>query len=107
VTISAKTGYVHPCAIAATATAVPPHTITREAVKYYIGKVFDIPERRLEAMMSIVDNANVQRAATLSSRSNTSSSRVLSPKRTMKYIEHTPSSFGREATVKCLERRPA
>ncbi|HLZ13016.1 MAG TPA: hypothetical protein VKP58_10540, partial [Candidatus Acidoferrum sp.] len=58
-TISAKTGYAHPCAIAATATAVPPHTISRETVKYYLGKVFDIPERRLEALMSIVDNANV------------------------------------------------
>ncbi len=45
--------------IAATATALPPHTITREDVKIYMGRVFDIPERRLEAMMSIVDNAQV------------------------------------------------
>ncbi len=45
----------HPT-IAATATALPPHTITRDDVKVYMGRVFDIPERRLEAMMSIVDN---------------------------------------------------
>ncbi len=45
--------------IAATATALPPYTITREDVKVYMGRVFDIPERRLEAMMSIVDNAQV------------------------------------------------
>ena len=42
------------CSIAATATALPPHTITRDDVKYYMGRIFDIPERRLEAMMSIV-----------------------------------------------------
>src|SRR5437016_14255983 len=52
-------GYDSPCAIVATATAVPPHMITREDVKYYMGRVFEIPERRLEAMMSIVDNAQV------------------------------------------------
>src|SRR2546427_1762281 len=48
----------HPT-IAATATALPPHTITRDDVKVYMGRVFDIPDRRLEAMMSIVDNAQV------------------------------------------------
>jgi len=29
--------------IAATATALPPYTITRDDVKYYMGRVFDIP----------------------------------------------------------------
>jgi predicted naringenin-chalcone synthase len=47
--------------IIATATAVPEHTITRDDVKYYMGRVFDIPERKLEAMMSIVDNAQVHK----------------------------------------------
>ena len=42
------------CSIAATATALPPHTITRDDVKYYMGRVFDIPERRLEATMLIM-----------------------------------------------------
>lgn len=51
--------------IAATATAVPPHLLTREDVKTYCRKVFDIGERRLEVMMSVIDNAEVhQRYAT-------------------------------------------
>ena len=40
---------------------MPEHTITRDDVKYYMGRVFDIPERKLEAMMSIVDNAQVHK----------------------------------------------
>jgi len=102
VTISAKTGYAHSCAIAATATAVPPHTITREAVKYYIGKVFDIPERRLEAMMSIVDNANVQKRHSIFPVEYIVEPRPLSQTNN-EYIEHA-IKLGREATVKCLER---
>jgi len=47
--------------IAATATAVPPHLITRDDVKYYMGRVFDIPDRKLEAMMTVVDNAQVHK----------------------------------------------
>ena len=39
----------HPT-IVATATALPPHTITREDMKYYMGRVFDISERKVEAM---------------------------------------------------------
>src|SRR5258705_9735786 len=37
------------CSIAATATALPPHTITRHDVKYYMGRIFDIrsEERRV------------------------------------------------------------
>jgi hypothetical protein len=49
------------CTIAATATALPPHTMTRDDVKYYLGRVFDIPDRRLEALMAIVDNAQVNK----------------------------------------------
>jgi hypothetical protein len=47
-------------AIAATATAVPPHLLTRDEVKTYIRRVFRVDERRLDAMMSVVDNAQVQ-----------------------------------------------
>jgi len=45
--------------IAATATAAPPHTLTRDDVKTYIRKVFDVEERRLDAMMAVIDNAQV------------------------------------------------
>ncbi|HLK03335.1 MAG TPA: 3-oxoacyl-[acyl-carrier-protein] synthase III C-terminal domain-containing protein [Candidatus Acidoferrum sp.] len=101
-TISAKTGYAHPCAIAATATAVPPHTITRDDLKYYMGRVFDIPERRLEAMMSIVDNANVNKRHSIFPVEYIVEPRPLSQTNN-EYIEHS-IKLGFAATQKCLER---
>jgi alkylresorcinol/alkylpyrone synthase len=50
-----------PITIAATATALPDHEITRDDVKRYFGSTFAIDERRLNAMMAIVDNAQVRR----------------------------------------------
>jgi len=47
--------------IAATATAVPENLLEREQVKYYFQKVFGLEERRLNAMMSVIDNACVER----------------------------------------------
>jgi alkylresorcinol/alkylpyrone synthase len=47
--------------IAATSTALPPHEITRDDVKRYFGSTFAIDERRLAAMMAIVDNSQVRR----------------------------------------------
>src|SRR5215472_4455064 len=92
---------VHPT-IAATATAVPPHLITRDDVKYYLGRVFDIPERRLEAMMSIVDNANVHKRHAIFPIEYTVDPRPLS-KTNNEYIEHA-IKLGLEATQKALER---
>jgi alkylresorcinol/alkylpyrone synthase len=46
-------------AIAMTATAVPPYTLTRDDVKTYFRKVFDLEERRLDAMMTVIDHAQV------------------------------------------------
>ncbi len=46
--------------IAATATAVPPYILTRDEVKTYVRRVFRVEERRLDAMMAIVDHAGVQ-----------------------------------------------
>jgi alkylresorcinol/alkylpyrone synthase len=91
----------HP-AIVATATALPPHTITREDVKYYMGRVFDIPERRLEAMMSIVDNAQVHKRHSIFPLDYTIEPRAIS-KTNNEYIEHAVK-LGREAAEKCLER---
>ncbi len=90
-----------PCTIAATATALPPYTITREDVKYYMGRVFDIPERRLEAMMSIVDNAQVHKRHAIFPLDYTIEPRALS-KTNEEYIEHAVK-LGREAAEKCLE----
>ena len=88
--------------IAATATALPPHLITREDVKYYMGRVFDIPERRLEAMMSIVDNAAVHQRHAIFPIDYTIEPRALSQTNN-EYIEHA-IKLGREATEKCLAR---
>src|SRR5881394_1204122 len=88
--------------IAATATALPPHTITRDDVKVYMGRIFDIPERRLEAMMSIVDNAQVYNRHAIFPLDYTIEPRPLSQTNN-EYIEHAVK-LGREAAEKCLER---
>jgi alkylresorcinol/alkylpyrone synthase len=88
--------------ILATATAVPEHTITRDDVKYYMGRVFDIPERKLEAMMSIVDNAQVLKRHSIFPITYTVEPRALY-KTNQEYIEHA-IKLGREAAEKCLER---
>jgi alkylresorcinol/alkylpyrone synthase len=93
---------VPPCTIAATGTALPPHTITREDVKYYMGRVFDIPERRLEAMMTIVDNAQVRKRHAIFPIEYTIEPRALS-KTNNEYIEHAVK-LGRQAAEECLQR---
>ncbi len=90
------------CTIAATATALPPHTITRDDVKYYMGRVFDIPERKLEAMMSIVDNAQVHKRHAIFPIEYTVEPRALY-QTNQEYIEHAVK-LGKEAAEKCLER---
>src|ERR1700758_1049115 len=94
-------GAAHPT-IAATATALPPHTITRDDVKYYMGRVFDIAERRLEAMMSIVDNAQVHQRHSIFPIDYTIEPRPLS-KTNNEYTDHAVK-LGREAAEKCLGR---
>jgi alkylresorcinol/alkylpyrone synthase len=88
--------------ILATATAVPEHIMTREEVKYYMGRVFDIPERKLEAMMSIVDNAQVHKRHSIFPITYTVEPRAFE-KTNQEYIEHS-IRLGREAAEKCLER---
>jgi alkylresorcinol/alkylpyrone synthase len=93
------------CSIAATATALPPHTITRDDVKYYMGRVFDIPDRRLEAMMDIVDNAQVLKRHAIFPIDYTIEPRALY-KTNQEYIEHA-IKLGQEAAEKCLQRAGA
>src|SRR6202158_6453474 len=88
--------------IAATATSLPPHTITRDDVKVCLGRVFDIPERRLEAMMSIVDNAQVHKRHSIFPLDYTIEPRPLTQTNN-EYIEHAVK-LGREAAENCLER---
>jgi alkylresorcinol/alkylpyrone synthase len=88
--------------IAASATALPPYLITRDDVKYYMGRVFDIPERRVEAMMAIVDNAQVHQRHAIFPIDYTIEPRPLSQTNN-EYIEHAVK-LGREAAEKCLCR---
>src|SRR2546426_12373853 len=87
-------GAAHPT-IAATATAVPPHLITRDDVKYYMGRVFDIPDRKLEAMMTVVDNAQVHKRHSIFPIEYTVEPRPLS-KTNEEYQEHA-IALGRRA----------
>src|SRR5205814_1963943 len=95
-------GYDSPCAIVATATAVPPHMITRDDVKYYMGRVFEIPERRLEAMMSIVDNAQVHSRRMIFPIDYTVEPRSLE-KTNQEYMQHA-IELGQRAAEECLKR---
>src|SRR6266853_927055 len=97
-----RNGYESPCAIVATATAVPGNTISREDVKLYLGRVFDIPERRLEAMMSIVDNAQVHSRQMIFPLDYTLQSRSLE-KTNQEYMQHA-IELGRRAAEECLKR---
>ena len=51
----------HSIRIASTATAVPPHVITRSFVKEYFGQVFSVTGRRLDAILQVVDNSRIDR----------------------------------------------
>ena len=100
--LDSKNGNAQRATISATATAVPPHLITRDDVKYYMGRVFDIPERRLEAMMSIVDNAQVHQRHAIFPIEYTIEPRALAQTNN-EYIEHAVK-LGQEAAEKCLGR---
>lgn len=76
--------------------------MTRDDMKYYMGRVFDIPERRLEAMMSIVDNAQVHKRHAIFPIDYTIQPRALS-KTNQEYMEHAVK-LGQEAAEKCLQR---
>lgn len=47
--------------IAGTATAVPPHLLTREMAKDRIGDVFSLDGKRLEAIRNVIDNSQIDR----------------------------------------------
>src|SRR5580658_613329 len=91
--------------IIATATAVPEFTITRDDVKYYMGRVFDIPERKLEAMMTIVDNAQVHKRHAIFPIEYTVEPRALELTN-HQYMEHAVK-LGRQAAECCLQRAGA
>src|SRR5258707_15544039 len=67
-----------------------------------MGRVFDIPARKLEAMMSIVDNAQVHKRHAIFPIENTIKPHALY-QTNQEYIEHAVK-LGQEAAEKCLQR---
>lgn len=88
--------------IAATGTAIPPHTLDRAAVKTYIGRVFSLDERRLDAMMTVIDNAQIETRRSIFPVDYIVTPRTLTDK-SLEYQEHTVR-LGREAAERCLDR---
>ena len=90
----------HAATIAATAIAAPPHTLTRDDVKTYIRKVFDVEERRLDAMMSVIDNAQVHTRRAIFPIDYIVKPRSLG-QTSVEYQEHAVI-LGRQAAEACL-----
>lgn len=88
--------------IAATGTAVPPHTRDRDAVKTYIGRVFSLDERRLDAMMAVIDNAQIETRRSIVPVGYIVAPRTLAQK-SVEYQEHAVR-LGRDAAERCLAR---
>jgi alkylresorcinol/alkylpyrone synthase len=87
--------------ISATATALPPHILTREDVKHYMRRVFEVPERRLDAMMSVVDNAQVRQRHSIFPIEYVVEPRPLTQTNN-EYIEHS-IKLGRQVAEECLQ----
>jgi alkylresorcinol/alkylpyrone synthase len=88
--------------IAATATAVPPHTLSSADVKTYIRKVFDLEGRRLDALMTVVDNAQVFKRHSIFPIEQIVTPRSLE-QNSIEYREHAVA-LGREAAQRCLAK---
>jgi alkylresorcinol/alkylpyrone synthase len=86
--------------IAATATALPPHTLTRQDVKTYMKEVFDLDDRRLEGMMPIVDNALIEKRHCIFPLEYIIKPRSLT-QTTNEYREHSVR-LGRQVAEECL-----
>jgi alkylresorcinol/alkylpyrone synthase len=86
--------------IAATATATPAYTLEREDVKTYIGKVFNLDNRRLTAIMTVIDNAQVHQRRAIFPVDYIVEPRTLAQK-SVEYQEHA-IRLGREAAEACL-----
>lgn len=92
----------HGATIAATATAVPPHRLTSEEMKTCLRTYFDLEPRRLEAMMAVVDNAQVHTRYTVLPVDHLVQRRSLE-ETSREYQEHAVR-LGREVAEACLAK---
>ncbi len=88
--------------IAATSTALPPYPITHEESKQYIGKVFSIEPKRLDAMMSVIESSQIRQRYLVHPVEHTIRQRPLS-EISREYQEHA-LRLGRQAAEDCLAR---
>lgn len=88
--------------IAATATAVPEHRVTREEVKRYFGRVFPVSGARLEAMMAIVDHSEIRQRFCILPVDELIRPRSLE-RISEQYREHA-IRLGRAVAADCLDR---
>ncbi len=86
--------------IAATATAVPPHVLSREEVRTYIRQVFSLQGRRLDALMTVIDNAQVERRYCIFPVEYIIQPRPLS--QISREYQENAVVLGREVATKCL-----
>ncbi len=89
-------------AIAGTSTAVPPNLLTRDDVKTYMRRVFDVGERRLDAMMTVIDHAQVRQRHSIFPVDYIIRKRSLE-QLSLEYKEHA-IGLGREAAQACLSK---
>ncbi len=89
-----------PITIAATTTAVPSYKLTRDDVKRYIGSVFSLEGRRLEAIMAVIDNSQVRQRYSIFPVDYIIEPRPLQ-QISREYQEHA-LSLGRRVALDCL-----
>jgi alkylresorcinol/alkylpyrone synthase len=97
-----REGNGHAATIAATATAVPPHTLTSEEMKTCLRTFFNLEPRRLEAMIAVVDNAQVHKRYTILPVAELVQRRSLA-ETSREYQEHAVR-LGRQVAEACLAK---
>jgi len=91
-----------PASIVATATAVPPYTITADDVKKHIQSIFHLEGSRLDGMFSIIDNSHIQKRHTIFPLDYTVQPRPLT-QTSIEYQEHA-IRLGKKVAEDCLAR---
>jgi alkylresorcinol/alkylpyrone synthase len=88
--------------VAATSTAVPPYILGREQVKTYLNRVFSLENSRLEGMMAVVDNSQIEQRYTIFPLDYTIEPRSLT-QTSREYQEHA-IRLGGQVACECLTR---
>ena len=88
--------------IAATSTALPPYSISQEESRRYLGKVFSIDPKWLDAMLSVIGNSQIKQRFLVYPVDYLIQPRPLS-QISREYQEHAVR-LGRQVAEDCLER---